>query len=179
MHAPGLMPLPLKQHNVIVFRHNTRRFRNEKALLAQLRTQSPDQIWRVYHGWETVAETLRLFGAAHASIGFHGAGLINMVFSQTPCPHVHELTTLRRVGSSDRWRSYIGTIVKTWNPRVHKTIQTIPLERILMANGFPSHANISDSAIKNLIWIPVTMQEVHIIGINIQNSTRTGMPKMP
>lgn len=154
-------PVPSAPYRILVQRNGGMRvFDRPTALLAALRATSPR--WRTYHGNESLLDTLRLFGDADVVFGFHGAGLMNAVFSRQPCVRVHELTTYASLGAEARlnasgydvqtdgrlvvhgghgmperyvWRSYVGRMAHRWNPRVRYSVHVLRLEPLLRANG--------------------------------------------
>lgn len=127
MNIPSLVSFAFArpfEYNVLVLRQRTRRFLDEVRLLRSLR-ETTGQQWQTYKGSETV-EDLRLFRSARTAVGFHGAGLMNMVFSQAPLPQVYEVTT--RLNGGKLWRSYLGKIVRTWNSRARGVVHVVPLQ---------------------------------------------------
>ncbi len=161
MQSEGLTNPHAGQYSVLVLRKRTRRFANEAALLKQLREHGKRR-WLTYFGTEPVTETLKTFSGASAVIGYHGAGLLNIVFSRARHPRVHELTTFIDLKHSKRWRSYVGFIAHKWNPKVLASVQTIPLSCILAANHI-KRRTISDKEIKNLRWVHLTNADVEIV----------------
>lgn len=79
-----------------------RNFRDAEQLKARLGAALQLDVV-TYHGNESLAETVRLFAAARAVFGFHGAGFVN-VFCQAPTV-VIEVTLLADETSSALWRS--------------------------------------------------------------------------
>jgi hypothetical protein len=150
---------PKKVHSVIVLRKRTRRFMDERRLLFKLRKS--EQAWEVYRGTEPLLATLNLFGAAQAVAGYHGAGLLNVVFSLSPRPRVHEITTFSRINSTSRWRAYVGDVARHWNSKIKRSIQMIPLENVMSANGIPHNKTLSDRDIKDLRWVPLSEDDMN------------------
>ena len=170
MNIPSLVSFAFArpfEYNVLVLRQRTRRFLDEVRLLRSLR-ETTGQQWQTYKGSETVEETLRLFRSARTAVGFHGAGLMNMVFSQAPLPQVYEVTT--RLNGGKLWRSYLGKIVRTWNSRASGVVHVVPLQRILQANQI---RQLSDSMIKNVRWIPLSRHDVGALACYIRTNTST------
>ena len=159
--SEGLNNPHAEQYSVLVLRQRTRRFADEAALLKQLQERGRGR-WLTYFGTEPVTETLKTFSGASAVVGYHGAGLLNVVFSRARDPRVHELTTFIDLKHSKRWRSYIGFIAHQWNSKVLASVQTIPLKCMLEANHV-KRRKVSDKDIKNLIWVHLTSADVEIM----------------
>ena len=153
-------------HSVLVLRQRTRRFTDEDAILRNLNVNG--RRWHVYRGFEPLAQTLRIFGGAKEVVGYHGAGLLNVVFSRFDTPRVHEISTFRDLKGRRQWRAYVGAIARKWNPRVHQTIQRIPLAHILAANKLPL-GNLSDREIKNLHWVHLSEDDISDILCHLDN----------
>lgn len=158
MRAPGLMNI---QHSVsiLVLRQTTRRFIRGRHVMQMLQDLTPGRRWMAYMGVESVYETLRMFGGSDTVVGYHGAGLINSIFSRAERPHVHELTTFCDLESKRRWRAYLGYAAQRWNPGIITSVQALRLEPLLLANAMRLQ-NVSDHTIKNLRWVKLTRSNI-------------------
>ena len=164
-----LDPSVAAPYRVLVLRHTTLVFTRPRELLERLQATSAP--WRVYHGNEPLLATMRLFGHADVVSGYHGAGLINAVFSRHPCLRLHEVDTYsslnasqharRRNASStaDAWRGYLGRMVQRWKPRVRISLQLVPLEPILAANGRATDGKTL-TKMKKLKHIPLSNADI-------------------
>ena len=169
-----------EQYSVLVLRQKTRRFANGPKILKQLRERG-EKRWLSYFGTESVKETLKLFSGASAVLGYHGAGLLNVVFSRAPVPRVHELTTFVDLEQTKKWRSYIGGVAHRWNTRVVASTQAIPLKGILEANRI-SVDDIYRIGIKNVRFVRLTAHDVNTALCYIETGHRCAEvppPKSP
>ena len=127
--------------------------------------------WHEYIGNESILATMRLFNAAQFIVGYHGAGLLNCIFSRVEHPHVYEITTFMDLNSTKSWRSYVGATCRSWNPAVRVVIQKLP--QVLHANGPSGNVNhmklrrappsVVDHAIKNLRYVALTSSDLNAI----------------
>ena len=80
----GLYSPPRRPQAPVVLamqRPNSRTFLNFTGLIMGLSTQISGSI-QIYHGTESLRETIKLFSRASVVWGYHGAGFANMVFSR-------------------------------------------------------------------------------------------------
>ena len=158
-----------RSYSVLVQRERTRRFMDDVGILRQL--QSQGQRWMVYRGVEPVLTTLRMFGGASAVVGYHGAGLLNVVFSRADRPRLHELSTFRDLNSTIRWRAYIGKIARSWRGLTHATVQFVPLRQVLAANRIVTAKTVvSDKVIKHLRWVRLASADQRAISCYLSRS---------
>ena len=145
--------------NVLVTRLRTRRFLEEDELFRALSGSATDP-WVRYDGSASLRMTVLLFSRAQHVVGFHGAGLLNALFSRHPRPHVHEISTFIDTDSRLKWRHYVGRIARRWNGAIRVTTQFIPLPRLLRVNaGFDPRVH----ALKNIRWVSLTTRDVRAI----------------
>ena len=71
------------RHIVLVQRSGTRAFDDIDQLSTSLASTSQRPV-RIYSGNESVSATLDLFASASAVVGFHGAGLVNSLYTPSP-----------------------------------------------------------------------------------------------
>lgn len=81
-----------------------RAFANMEGIVAALRSAFPTFHVQVFHGNETAAQTMAVFSQSKVVVGYHGAGLANVLFSP-PGTVVLEYTSLADVDSTALWRS--------------------------------------------------------------------------
>ncbi len=88
-------------------RQKTRRFRDEKDLLAALDHNFGRGNILVYQGSENFSQTVGMFKRACAVVGYHGAGALNMFFTPpgTLCLEVVIFETSSS-GASSHWRPW-------------------------------------------------------------------------
>jgi len=91
------IPSTSRDHVVYVSRKGSasgRRMTNEDQLIDAI-TQAIDGQYnlRVYNGWESPSDVLVMFARARAVIGFHGAGLVNSMFSAPGTPVIEMIFT--------------------------------------------------------------------------------------
>jgi len=67
---------------LLVQRHGTRGFCQSREILEVLQTAYRGHILNVYEGNESVRDTIRLFYQADIVLGYHGAGLTNLMWSR-------------------------------------------------------------------------------------------------
>ena len=92
---------------IVMSRERTRRFRDQKDLLAALNSNFGRGSILVHHGNETFAQSVDMFGQACAVVGYHGAGAINMLLTPpgTLCLEV-VIFDISTAGSHSRWRPW-------------------------------------------------------------------------
>ncbi len=84
-----------------------RAFANLDEILTAFKSAFPTWDVQVFHGTESVAQTMGIFSQSRVIVGYHGAGLANALF--TPLGTVVlEYTTMSDINSTTLWRSNAG-----------------------------------------------------------------------
>jgi hypothetical protein len=152
---PRALWAPARPFVVLINRSTTRMFIQSEELVEALGGR--DAV-RVYHGTETVLDTISLFRSARAIVGYHGAGLANAVFARNGT-RVIEITTWMGLNStSPSWRSVASRVAKWGNYTTH--IVRVPLANQLAANHEAYRQEDPDHFIKALKWVSLTEQEI-------------------
>ena len=154
-------------HVVLILRRNgSRRFKvdDERALIDTL--QRNGMLVSIYDGGTSLLDTIALFRSADAVVGWHGAGMANVVFCRNGTK-VIEITTYKDLNQTRSWRTDIKKVT-AWR-KYAKLVVRVPLTRVLLANRisiqrFPemvpkrAHTNASDvdHFIKHLQYAALT-----------------------
>lgn len=132
---------------VVIRRLRTRRILEEADLVRALTTCGPVV---VFDGTESLRRTVDLFRNARVVVGYHGAGLANIVFSRNGTVLI-ELTTYVRGTRS--WRVNTPSVTK-WGS-FHSYVIHIPILHILRANNRTCDVADRDHCIKDLPVVTV------------------------
>ena len=96
---------PHPQEILFIHRHGVRALDNADELMRRLALALPKDTVTVYHGNESLADTVCMFARAAAVVGVHGAGHVNALFSR-PGTAVLELGPVKHSGGSEElWRT--------------------------------------------------------------------------
>jgi hypothetical protein len=149
------------QKIIIMSREGTRRFMDQKDLLAALNANFGRGNILVHHGNESFAESVGMFRQACAVVGFHGAGAINMFFTPpgTLCLEVVIFDT-STTGSSSKWRPWRSNEQKIsrasgsrWQLKLiephHYWVPRGNAANIIMKNG---DVQLTREHISDIIW---------------------------
>lgn len=71
-----------KTHGILIRRQTTRKIVNDEEVFQSLKTRFPRLTWVVFDDM-TIPETAELFSKAAVIVGPHGAGMTNMIFSDS------------------------------------------------------------------------------------------------
>ena len=149
----GHLP-PIGSAGTITFvqRHGRSRvFANAGDILAALHAAFPDWHVQIFHGNETVVQTMAMFAQSNVVIGYHGAGLANALFSPAGTI-VLEFTTMKDVDSIALWRT--NAVIGKVHPNLTWIQHAVDLDRL--DNG-------SDGAAKFVDAVRVTPDRDHLI----------------
>lgn len=105
----------------------TRAFANAGEVVAALNAEFPNWNVQVFYGNETAARTMDMFAQSKVVIGYHGAGLANVLFSP-PGTVVLEFTTMKDVGSRAVWRT--NAVLEKIHPNLTWIQHAVDLDRL-------------------------------------------------
>lgn len=141
-------------------------------LAQNLQAIDPNLAFYSYKDGETVTNTLRVFVAAVALVGYHGAGFVNSLFaSRKQC--LFEVSTYSDLNSTVGWRSNI--LLNKVSPFLVWHIYRIPLQQVLLTNHLEwnnltdGQRNKIDHFIKDLPWVPMVPSDVHEMTDRLKN----------
>ena len=127
MATPGTDTITILQ------RHGRgRAFANLDDILEAFRSAFPKWRVQVFHGNETVVQTMAAFSQSKVIVGYHGAGLVNALFSP-PGAVVLEFTTMRDVNTTALWRSNAG--LATIHPKLKWIQHAVDVDRLDNESG--------------------------------------------
>lgn len=157
--------VPSRSHILYIRRlpERKRSFVNDTKLIDAL-SRSGSCAVKVFDGSGSVKDTISLFRGASAVVGYHGAGLANVVFALNGTVVV-EVTTYTDMNGTHSWRTNMEKVTQ-WGTYV-KHIIHIPLAELLRANTI-SHAKFGevqdvDHFIKGLRYVPLAQREIETI----------------
>jgi len=137
VHCTAEQELNKGKHIVWISRHNSRKMKpeveeNVKRELSQIGNL------HVYDGKDDLGKTLCKFATADVVVGYHGAGMVNALFSRKARVLLYELTTFIGFGNENQrvdkiWRAN-SPYLHTLNPRIGYRIHVMPLEDIFASN---------------------------------------------
>lgn len=165
---------------VLLVRKPPRAMRDWRDVAHRLNVATARDV-RLYHGHESLVETVRLFAGSRVVVGYHGAGLVNAVFM----PHracVIEVSTYMASASEQlpatgpanlskhvghyidfagaKWRTNEPGIAP-WNPRLAWTVYRLPLAQVLAANNVTRWTwRRYPDALKFLPWVGLEPHDV-------------------
>jgi len=138
---------------------STRSFdpRTLSSLIAALESIGPVT---VFTGRESPWETAAIFQDARYVVGYHGAGLANLFFSNNGT-RVLEVTTFLDLESTWTWRSNMPEVTRYGQFKTR--VLRIPLQQLLSANHASYTSSDTDHFIKDLKWVSLTAHDVREI----------------